>query len=59
LYVLSGEYDYSATPQMSQDAARHLGGKFVLMEQMGHFPMGEEPERFASYVSPILDEVSE
>ncbi len=57
LYVLSGEYDYSATPAMSEHAAGQLGGKFILMEKMGHFPMSEEPERFARYVGAIVNEL--
>jgi pimeloyl-ACP methyl ester carboxylesterase len=58
LYVLCGEYDYSATPEMAQDAADQLGGEFILMEKMGHFPISEEPERFAGYLSTILDKVA-
>jgi pimeloyl-ACP methyl ester carboxylesterase len=58
LYVLSDEYDYSATPAMSEHAARQLDGKFILMEKMGHFAMSEEPERFARYVGAIVDELA-
>jgi pimeloyl-ACP methyl ester carboxylesterase len=59
LYVLCGEYDYSATPEMAQEAAEQLGGEFILMEKMGHFPISEEPVRFGAYLSTILDKVAD
>ncbi|MQA84091.1 MAG: alpha/beta fold hydrolase [Streptosporangiales bacterium] len=57
LYVFSGEYDYSSTPEMSEAAARRLGGRFILMEGMGHFPMAEDPVRFRDFIAPVLDEI--
>lgn len=58
LYVFSGEYDYSATPEASQRAAVQLGGKFIYMEAKGHFPMCEDPEGFRSFLMPVLKEIS-
>lgn len=57
LYVFCGEYDYSSTPEMSETAARRLGGRFTLMEGMGHFPMAEDPVRFRDFLAPVLDEI--
>ncbi|MQA81367.1 MAG: alpha/beta fold hydrolase [Streptosporangiales bacterium] len=57
LYVFCGEYDYSSTPEMSRTAAERLGGRFTLLEGMGHFPMTEDPERFRAYLAPVLDEI--
>lgn len=57
LYVFCGEYDYSSTPQMSRAAAERLGGRFTLLEGMGHFPMAEDPARFRGYLGPVLDEI--
>jgi pimeloyl-ACP methyl ester carboxylesterase len=57
LYVFCGEYDYSSTPQMSRTAAERLGGRFTLLEGMGHFPMAEDPVRFRGYLAPVLDEI--
>jgi pimeloyl-ACP methyl ester carboxylesterase len=54
LYVFSGEYDYSATTEMSRAAAERLGGQLVEMEGKGHFPMSEDPISFAEYFFPVL-----
>jgi hypothetical protein len=27
------------------------------MEQLGHFPMSENPEQFRRYISPVLDKI--
>ncbi|MCE0764252.1 alpha/beta hydrolase [Pseudonocardia kujensis] len=54
LYVFSGEYDYSATTEMSRTAAERLGGQLVEMEGKGHFPMSEDPASFAEYFFPVL-----
>lgn len=58
LYLLSGEYDYSAPPEAAQEVARHVpGSKFQLMKGLGHFPMSEDPERFLTYLRPVLAEI--
>jgi pimeloyl-ACP methyl ester carboxylesterase len=54
LYVFSGEYDYSATTEMSRDAAERLGGELIEMRGKGHFPMSEDPASFAEYFLPVL-----
>lgn len=60
LYLLSGEYDYSAPPEAAAEVARQVAGaKFSLMPGLGHFPMSEDPERFLGYLRPILDEIRE
>ena len=33
------------------------GAQFTLMEEMGHFPMSENPERFKEYIVPVLDDI--
>jgi pimeloyl-ACP methyl ester carboxylesterase len=55
LYVFSGEYDYSATTEMSRAAAEQLGGELIEMPGRGHFPMSEDPAGFAEYLFPVLD----
>jgi pimeloyl-ACP methyl ester carboxylesterase len=55
LYVFSGEYDYSATTEMSRDAADRLGGQLIVMTGKGHFPMSEDPDGFAEDFYPVLD----
>ncbi len=59
VFLLSGEYDYSATPDMTRAVADAIpGAEFVLMKEMGHFPMIENPEKFRSYLLPILDRIA-
>lgn len=57
LVVFSGEYDYSATTEMSRAAAERLGGRLVEMPGRGHFPMSEDPESMAAYLLPVLAEL--
>lgn len=57
LWVFSGEYDYSATTEMSRVAADRLGGTLVEMPGFGHFPMSEDPAVFRTFLVPVLDEL--
>lgn len=59
LYLLTGEYDYSCTPEDSVELNRLIpGSKLTLMEGIGHFPMSEDPRRFLAYLKPVLAEIS-
>ena len=59
VYLLSGEYDCSCTPERTlATASRIKGAKAVIIPGIGHFPMSENPELFKSYIYPILDEIS-
>jgi pimeloyl-ACP methyl ester carboxylesterase len=33
------------------------GVKVTIMEELGHFPMSENPDRFRRYILPVLDEI--
>ena len=58
LYLLTGEYDYSASPRHTQEAADRIkGAKVVIMKELGHFPMSENPEKFLGYLRPVLDAI--
>jgi pimeloyl-ACP methyl ester carboxylesterase len=58
LYLLTGEYDYSASPRDTEAAAAKIkGAKFTVMKGLGHFPMSENPQAFLGYLRPILDEI--
>ena len=58
LYMLTGEYDYSASPKDTQAAAARIrGAKVTIMKGLGHFPMSENPEAFLAYLRPVLDEI--
>ncbi len=53
--MLTGEYDFSCTPEMSrQTAAKIPGAQFRMMQGLGHFPMTENPEAFLGYLRPAL-----
>jgi pimeloyl-ACP methyl ester carboxylesterase len=53
--MLTGEYDYSCTPEISRaTAAKIAGAEFEVMRGMGHFPMAENPELFLEYLRPAL-----
>jgi pimeloyl-ACP methyl ester carboxylesterase len=58
LYMLTGEYDYSASPRDTEAAAARIpGAKVTIMKGLGHFPMSENPDTFLSYLRPVLDEI--
>jgi len=58
LYMLTGEYDYSASPADSEAAAALIpGAKLTIMKGLGHFPMSENPEGFRGYLLPVLEEI--
>jgi pimeloyl-ACP methyl ester carboxylesterase len=58
LYLLTGEYDFSCTPEDTRQTAEKIpGARFTVMKDIGHFPMSEHPAQFRTYLLPILDEV--
>ena len=60
VYLLSGEYDNSCTPERA--TVNHeliLGSKLTIIKKTRHFPMSESPDLFRTYLLPILDEISE
>ena len=49
--LLTGEYDYSCTPEMTQAAAAAIAGSRVtIMKGIGHFPMIENYPVFRDYL---------
>jgi len=55
VFMLTGEYDYSCTPESSRaSAAKIPGAEFQVMQGLGHFPMAENPELFMQYLKPLL-----
>lgn len=59
IYLLSGEYDYSATIEDTSKLASRLGVEVIAMREMGHFPMSENPDKFLSYVRPVLNQIAD
>ncbi|MEE2803545.1 MAG: alpha/beta hydrolase [Pseudomonadota bacterium] len=58
VYLLTGEYDYSCTPAHTREAASRItGAKVTVMDELGHFPMSENPRQFRSYLLPVLHEI--
>ena len=58
LYLLTGEYDYSCTPEDTRELARRVvGAKAAIMPGLGHFPMSEDPPAFIAHLLPVLDEI--
>lgn len=60
VWIVSGEYDWSAPPAAGELLANEIqGSHFVRMDGMGHFPMSENPAGFKEIILPILVEASE
>ncbi len=60
VYLLTGEYDFSCTVADSAATAAGMNNvTAVPMREMGHFPMSENPARFAEYLYPVLDRIAE
>tara|TARA_B100000686_G_scaffold304296_1_gene341810 strand:- start:2697 stop:3569 length:873 start_codon:yes stop_codon:yes gene_type:complete len=59
LYLLTGEYDFSCTPEDTRRTGQNIpGAKVTIMEKLGHFPMSENPELFRSYLLPVLADIA-
>lgn len=59
LFLLSGEYDYSATPEDTRDLERRIpGAEATIMEGLGHFPMSEDPACFIKHLLPVLARIA-
>jgi pimeloyl-ACP methyl ester carboxylesterase len=57
--LLTGEYDYSCTPAMSEAVAASIpGARLTIMQGMGHFPMIENYPAFRPYLIGALDHVT-
>jgi pimeloyl-ACP methyl ester carboxylesterase len=59
LYLLTGEYDLSATPALTRELARQTGARHCeIMTGLGHFPMSESPAQFRRYLLPVLERIA-
>jgi len=60
LFLLTGEYDYSCSPQDTLETAAEIEGAEVrIMPGLGHFPMSENPQAFIAQLLPVLDKIAE
>jgi pimeloyl-ACP methyl ester carboxylesterase len=58
LFLLSGEYDYSCTPEETLAVADSVPGcEVTIMKGLGHFPMSENPAEFLKYLLPVLEKI--
>ena len=58
VHILSGEYDASGTLEHGQAAhAAIAGSTWSGMDDVGHFPMSENPEVFIGHLLPILEAI--
>jgi pimeloyl-ACP methyl ester carboxylesterase len=58
LYLLTGEYDFSCTPEDTlRTAAKIKGAEVTIMQEVGHFPMSENPAQLRRYLLPVLDKI--
>ncbi len=50
VFMLTGEYDWSNTPEMTEKTAEKIpGAKHKAMKGLGHFPATENPKVFVGY----------
>lgn len=55
LWLLTGDYDYSATPADSRRVAEEIAGaRFAELAGFGHFPMVEHPAALLPHLQPAL-----
>lgn len=60
LYLLTGEYDFSCMPEDTLRTASGIqGAQVTIMEQLGHFPMSENPLQFRRYIAPVLNDIQQ
>lgn len=60
VYLLTGEYDYSASPASSKRLAAMIpGAVYKTMPGLGHFPMTENPELLKVHLLPVLNAIRE
>ena len=58
VWLLTGDYDYSATPADSQRIAQEIAGSnFVELTGFGHFPMVENPNGLLPHLQEPLSDI--
>jgi pimeloyl-ACP methyl ester carboxylesterase len=56
LYLMTGEYDFSCTPEDTIATAERIpGAEVIIMKEVGHFAMSENPPQFRRYILPVLE----
>ncbi len=58
IYMMTGVYDFACTPEMTEETAKKVkGSEAIIMEEIGHFPMSENPEVYKEYLMPVLEKI--
>jgi pimeloyl-ACP methyl ester carboxylesterase len=58
LYLMTGVYDFACTPEMTEATAKKIkGAESIIMQDIGHFPMSENPVTFKKYLMPVLNKI--
>ena len=58
VYMLTGEYDWSNTPEMGQKTADKIpGAKHKSMPGLGHFPATENPKAFVPHLIEAIEHI--
>jgi pimeloyl-ACP methyl ester carboxylesterase len=58
VHILSGEYDASGTVEHGRAAHAEIkGSSWSVMNDVGHFPMSENPDAFIRYLMPVLERI--
>ena len=57
VYMLTGEFDYSCTVEMSRETKEMIGegAEFEAMEGLGHFPLSENPGKVLGYLERAIE----
>ena len=56
MILMTGVYDFACTPEMTEQTADKIrNAECIIMKEIGHFPMCENPEAFKKYLMPVLD----
>lgn len=61
LWLLTGDYDYSASPEETMKVVNEIpGARFIRLNGFGHFPMTEDPKRlYKEYLQEVLERCSQ
>ena len=58
IYFMTGEYDFACTPEMTEQTAKAVkNSESIIMREIGHFPMSENPVTFKKYLMPVLAKI--
>lgn len=51
--------DFACTPEMTAETGKKVkGSETIIMEEIGHFPMSENPVTFKKYLMPVLEKIT-